>query len=409
MPSYPASRPPGPTSDAVLTMPQQQKVTSLREDKRSDDTRAASSGIAEAAASQVQITDPRPFSSSEAAWRIVSHAAVVGIGFVAFVAALYLTRSILMPILAALIIGIVLNPVQKFAASYKVPQVLTATLLVLIFCGLLYLAATLLVGALTTWLAQSPDLGAVVRQKLRWIEGPLATLRDLTKSLGDTGGAASPTVAVDPGFAPMVRDALSIVTPAISEFILFFGTLLFFLAGIERLRRQLITWFGTRAARLRVVRIWNDIEQNLITYVSTVTAINLGLGVVTALMLWLVGFPNPLAFGVLTFVLNYVPYIGPAIIVLTLFGVGLISAPTLGAAVLPPVLFVIVATVEGHFLTPSIVGRRLTLSPFLVFLAVAFWTWLWGPLGTFLATPLLIVSLVVLSHLFPREETSLPG
>lgn len=390
-------------------MAQQQKVAALRDEKRVDDKRVPGSGLGEAAATQVEVTEPRPLPNTEKTWRTLSHAATIGLSFVAAIAALYFARSILMPILAALIIGIVLNPVQKFAASYKVPPVLTAAMLVLVFFGLLYLAATLLVSALTTWLAQSPELGAVLKDKLRWVEGPLATMRDLTKSLGDTAGPASPTVAVEPGVAPMIRDALAIVTPAISEFIVFFGTLLFFLVGIDRLRRQLITWFGSRAARLRVVRIWNDIEQNLITYLSTVTVINLGLGVVTTGMLWLVGFSNPLAFGVLTFVLNYIPYLGPAIIVLTLLAVGLISAPTLGAAVLPPVLFVLITTVEGHFITPSIVGRRLTLSPFLVFLAVAFWTWLWGPLGTFLATPLLIVSLVVLSHLFPREETTLPG
>jgi predicted PurR-regulated permease PerM len=390
-------------------MAQQPKVAALRDETRVEDKRVPSSSLGEAAAAQVEITDPHPLSNTEKSWRMLSHAATIGLGFVAAIAALYFTRSILMPVLAALIIGIVLNPVQKFAASYKIPPVLTAALLVVVFFGLLYLAASLLVSALTTWLAQSPDLGAVLKDKLRWVEGPLATVRDLTKSLGDTAGPSSPTVAVEPGVGPMIRDALAIVTPAISEFIVFFGTLLFFLVGIERLRRQLITWFGTRAARLRVVRIWNDIEQNLITYLSTVTVINLGLGVVTTAMLWLVGFPNPVAFGVLTFVLNYIPYLGPAIIVLTLLAVGLISAPTLGAAVLPPVLFIVIATVEGHFITPSVVGRRLTLSPFLVFLAVAFWTWLWGPLGTFLATPLLIVSLVVLSHLFPREETTLPG
>ena len=108
-------------------------------------------------------------------------------------------------------------------------------------------------------------------------------------------------------------------------------------------------------------------------------------------------------------VLNYIPYIGPAIVALVLFAVGLVAMPTLAQAALAPALFVAIATVEGHFITPSIVGRRLTMSPFLVFLALAFWTWLWGPIGAFLAMPLLIVSFVVLGHLLPREEMNLPG
>jgi len=164
----------------------------------------------------------------------------------------------------------------------------------------------------------------------------------------------------------------------------------------------------TRDARRRVVRIWNDVEQNLVTYVGTVTIINAGLAVATTAMLYAVGFPNPLAFGALTFVLNYAPYIGPAAMIVTLTTVGLVTYPTVGGALLAPALFLAITTVEGQVITPSIIGHRLTLSPFLVFLALAFWTWLWGPFGTFMATPLLIVSLVALEHIFPRDETTLP-
>jgi predicted PurR-regulated permease PerM len=189
----------------------------------------------------------------------------------------------------------------------------------------------------------------------------------------------------------------------------FFGTLIFFLISHIGLRRKLIVAFGTRAARLRVMRIWNDIEGNLVGYVGLVTMINVALGVVTAAMLYLIGFPNPLTFGLLTMGLNFIPYIGPAIVAAVLFGVGLVAMPTLYQAALAPALFVAIATLEGHFITPSLVGRRLTLSPFLVFLALVFWTWLWGPVGAFLAVPLLIVSFVVLAHLFPREVMNLPG
>jgi predicted PurR-regulated permease PerM len=190
--------------------------------------------------------------------------------------------------------------------------------------------------------------------------------------------------------------------------VLFFGTLIFFLATNTHIRRRLIVAFWTREARLRMIRIWNDIEENLVAYVGLVTLINLGLGVVTAAMLYAVGFPNPLTFGLLTMALNYVPYIGPAIVAIVLFGVGVVAMPSLSLAVLAPALFVAIATAEGHFITPSIVGRRLTLNPFVVFLALAFWTWLWGPIGAFLAVPLLIVSFVTLGHLLPREEGNLP-
>jgi predicted PurR-regulated permease PerM len=92
-----------------------------------------------------------------------------------------------------------------------------------------------------------------------------------------------------------------------------------------------------------------------------------------------------------------------------LLGVGLVSFPSLGYALLPPVAFVALATLEGQFVTPTILGRRLTLNPLAIFLSLAFWGWLWGPMGAFLAVPLSIIGLVTISHLFPTEEFKLPG
>ena len=189
----------------------------------------------------------------------------------------------------------------------------------------------------------------------------------------------------------------------------FFGTLIFFLITNVQLRRKLIVSFGSRETRLRIMRIWNDIEDNLAEYVGLVTMINIALGLVTMAMLYLIGFPNPVTFGLLTIGLNYIPYIGPAIVALVLLSSASSRCRRSLQAALAPALFVAIATVEGHFITPGIIGRRLTMSPFIVFLALVFWTWLWGPIGAFLAVPLLIVSFVVLGHLVPREEMNLPG
>jgi len=96
------------------------------------------------------------------------------------------------------------------------------------------------------------------------------------------------------------------------------------------------------------------------------------------------------------------------VMVVILFCVGLVTFPSLGHALLAPLGFIALATAEGHFITPTIVGRRITLNPLLVFLALAFWTWLWGPIGAFLAAPLSIVGLVVFNHVFPKDDAKLP-
>jgi predicted PurR-regulated permease PerM len=94
--------------------------------------------------------------------------------------------------------------------------------------------------------------------------------------------------------------------------------------------------------------------------------------------------------------------------VVILFGVGLVTFASLGHAFIAPVALIALTTTEGHFITPTIIGRRLTLNPLLIFMALAFWTWLWGPIGALLAVPLSIIALVIVNHLFPPEDVKLP-
>ena len=144
------------------------------------------------------------------------------------------------------------------------------------------------------------------------------------------------------------------------------------------------------------------------TYFGTFTLVNIGLGVVATVLTWFTGLPNPLLWGVLACVMNYIPYIGPAIVVGTLAVVGLLVHPTVSEAALAPLLYLAVVTVEGQFLTPTLMGKRLELNPFAVFLAIAFCAWLWGPLGAFLAVPMLMALSVILGHAFDEEKPDLP-
>jgi len=167
--------------------------------------------------------------------------------------------------------------------------------------------------------------------------------------------------------------------------------------------------FAGRESRLRTLRILNEVESSLTAYFATVAAIYFVEGLCVALVSYFVGLPNPAAWGALAFVLCFIPYIGPGIVILVLFGAGLIQFPTATQALIVPAFFVALTTIEGNFITPTIVGRRLTLSPLAVFLSLVFWAWMWGPVGAFLATPLLIVGIVAAHHLFPADDLSLPG
>ena len=100
--------------------------------------------------------------------------------------------------------------------------------------------------------------------------------------------------------------------------------------------------------------------------------------------------------------------IGALLMEFILLLAGLVVFPTLGHALIAPLVYLAFTTLEGHFITPTIMGKHLLLSPLTVFLALVFWTWLWGPIGALLAVPLLIVSLIAINHLFPKEEAALP-
>jgi predicted PurR-regulated permease PerM len=339
-------------------------------------------------------------------WDTTARVAIVGIFFLLLCAALDLGRTILLPVVSAIVIGLMLGPLVGLASRYRVPSWLSATLVMAIFVALLSLALTLLSAPVVEWIGKAPDVAHIVREKLQVFDRPLAALGDIRKALLPQG--ANNPLQIDIG-SILVAPALTVLTPAVGELIVFFGTLFFFLLGREELRRYLVHVFDDRDARLRTLRILNDVERELTEYLTVVTVINFLVGCGTAAIAYFAGLPNIAVWAVLAFVLNYIPYLGPLAMNLVLFAVGIVTFPTLGQALVAPACFIAMTTLEGHFITPSIMGRRLTLNPLNVFLALAFWTWLWGPIGAFLAVPLLITVLVALKHVFPKPEINLPS
>ncbi len=355
----------------------------------------------------VPVKEPEPpLGSIEDLWSPAAQMATVGIFVILLGACLYLCRPVLLPVVAAMVIGTTLAPIVKAGARHGVSPWVTA---IALGAGLLVLAGiavTLLASPVSEWIAKAPEIGATVKQKLYVLDRPLAALRELQDVLMPSGGPT--TVAVESSHLGMVTPVVAFVTPALTEATLFFVTLIFFLATQIDFRRYMVSIFATREAKLRFLRISNEIEEYLGSYVAVVTMINFGLGVVVALGAWLFGLPSPIMLGILAAGLNYLPYIGAACVTLILLAVGLVTFPSLGFAFVPPAAFVALATVEGQFITPAVLGHRLTLNPLVVLLALAFWAWLWGPMGAFLAVPLTIVGLVTLHHLFPPEEDKLP-
>lgn len=350
------------------------------------------------------VNDPQPMPEVARFWRTAAQSATIGMFIILLVVALSLARPVLLPVASAFVVTMMLGPLSARAERYKIPSLLSAIVLWLLVIAVCYGVIILLGAPAVDWIGKAPEIGRSVQEKLHVLDRPLAALQELRDALLPSDKKAS--LGVD--IMSFVQPALLVVTPAIGQTFIFFGTLFFMLLGRSQLRRVVVAFFDEREARLRTLKIMNDIEHNLTGYLSVVAVINVAVGICGGVAAWVAGLPDPLAWAVLGFILNFIPYIGALIVEVAMFMVGLVTFPTLTHALLAPLLFLALATLEGHFVTPSIIGHRLTLNPLTVFLSLVFWTWLWGPVGAFLAVPLLIMALVVIGHLFREDEPDLP-
>jgi len=170
----------------------------------------------------------------------------------------------------------------------------------------------------------------------------------------------------------------------------------FFLAGWTRMRKRTITTRSSFDGALTTARVIQQVVDATSTYLGTITLVNMAMGLAVSLILYLLGMPSPLMWGGIVAVLNYIPYLGPIASILLLGLGGLMAFDEIGYAILPMVCFAGLHLVEANVLTPALVGRRLTINPLLILVALSFWGWVWGTTGALLAVPLLIILKTIL-------------
>jgi len=347
--------------------------------------------------------NPMPLQDPAIFWRNMAQLATILMAVIIFGAFLYFARALIVPLMAAAVVSMTLGPLAARATRLGLPAWVPAIVIVLVLGIGFYLAIVFLADPASDLISRSGEIGATVREKFRFMDRPLAAIRELQTALVGSSG-----LSVDVNKTDLLAAVAMTVTPAALQFVLFFATLFFFVFGRDAFRHYVVNFFTTRAGRLRALRIINDTEVNLSGYLITVTIINLGVGIFATLVTYLLGFPAPFLWGALAFALNYIPYVGPGIVQVTLFVIGLLTFDTLWPALIAPAIFMTFTFFEGNILVPSVVGRQLLLHPLAVFLSIAFWGWLWGAMGAFLATPILILATVVLDHLYPRSKNNFP-
>jgi predicted PurR-regulated permease PerM len=303
-----------------------------------------------------------------------------------------------LPVTAALVIAIALVPLLEWFERRRVPSPLAAFLCISVFLAIANAAVVAIIVPATGWFALLPERVVRIRHNLR----PLIDLySSLDRFVSDTSATFMRTASH--GRAPVATapsSLLDVVASSAPVAILqmFFAVLVvyFFLSGWTRMRRRTITSRGSFSSALTTARVIQEMVDATSAYLATITLINVCLGALVAFALWLLKMPDPLMWGGIVTLFNYMPYLGPIAAALLLSLGGLMVFKDAWYAAFPPLVFVGAHLIESNVITPALVGRRLTINPLLILISLSFWGWVWGATGALLAVPLLIIVKTVL-------------
>ena len=321
--------------------------------------------------------------------------AVKGLFILALIASLKLARELLLPVVTALILSLVFLPVVRFMRKLFIPAPVAGAIIVIGVFAILSMGVYNLAVPAGDWLAKAPESLKEIGGKLRKVAGSVqdvATATAQVQSMTQAMATGTPNkvqeVAVQgPSVAGTVLGAAQeFSVHAARTFVLLY----FLLASGNIFLRKVVSATPRFTDKKREVDIANQVETAVSSYLFTVTLINIALGAAVALALYLMGVPNPVLWGVMVALFNFVPYLGEMTSIVILSIVGLLTFDELWRSMMVPIVFYLLSAIEGYLITPMVLGKRLSLNPVVIVLSVLFWGWMWGIPGALLAVPILI-------------------
>jgi predicted PurR-regulated permease PerM len=322
-----------------------------------------------------------------------------GLFFLALLAAVYAAAEIVWPFIFAFMLSLLLKPVQRFLERAHIPRLLSALLLVLTVLAVVVGLATAVSAPAAIWAAKLPDGIPKLIERLRFLEAPLATLLDFWRQIESFAGWK------EGASSSMGTDLLAKLFTGTRTFASgFFTTLLFLfflLAAGEIFVQRLVEIMPEFGSKRRVVDIAQQTETDISAYLVTITGMNAAVGLATAAVMWLTGVGDPILWGTVAFLLNFVQIIGPVVGVLIFILAGALASDSLWHALLPAGLYLLIHVIEGQAVTPMLLAKRFTLNPVLVIVSLVFWFWMWGVPGAILSIPMLAVTKIVCDRVRP--------
>lgn len=332
-----------------------------------------------------------------------SRVAMTFVGLVVLLIVLMVGQVVLAPVCLAMVVGLMFGPIADWCERRNVPPGLSAAVVVVLLLLVIAVAGLVFAVPLSQWVARAPEIWSKLQERLASLKDPLESLAALQGQVaGIFGGPNAISVRVADG---STVTSLAMIAPAVgAQILLFLASLYFFVATRHSIRISVLSLCVSRRVRWRTAHVFGDIEEKVSRFLLSVTVLNFGVGVVVALAMWAVGMPSPLLWGALAFALNYTPYIGQAVMVVVLLSVSLGTQSDWLGILLPVGCYLVITFVEGQFVTPQVLGRTMTLNPFLILLSATFWLWAWGPIGGFISVPSLLILQSLLVHIVPGED-----
>lgn len=328
---------------------------------------------------------------------------LTGLFLLALFGAFYFARALLLPIVLAVVVALTLRPVVRGLAGLGVPAAVSAVTLVLTLGLGVAAAIWAAAGPARRLVERAPEIGREVRWKLRGLIDSLGEMQEATEEVGELaagpGGDRAQEVVLEQGglLTDVVGSVAGVGTSLVAALIL----AMFLLASWDFFVRRIVEEAPRLGDKKRAMAIVRDLELQISRYLAAITVINAGLGLSIGLALWAIGLPNAYLWGIAGFALNYLPFIGAAAGTVGVGMVALVTFDTLGEALLAPLAYYALTSLEGQVVTPLFLGRQLAINTVAVFVTVMLWVWLWGIPGAFLAVPVLVVVKVMADNLPP--------
>ena len=326
-----------------------------------------------------------------------------GLFLLASLAALYVASPILLPVVLAIVLKLLLQPLVRLTDRTGLPRALGALLAIVLLVAVLAGVISGVAGPAASWAGKLPDAIPQIQQQLAFLARPIGTLEWMMGQLQSVvgGGVSVPQASSEhPSFNIMGVLFSGTATVAAGLFTTLV-VLFYLLVSGETFLRRLVEILPSFAEKRQAVEITLDIERNISIYLVTVTLINFLVGVLTFGVMWVCGVANPLLWGVIAFVVNFVPILGPMVAIVIFLMASVLSLGVAWWALLPVGLYFLIHVVEGELVTPMLMARRFTINPVAVILALIFWYWMWGVPGAVLAVPMLAITKLVCDELRP--------